>query len=118
MFDNDMSDDEKELMDVTLLSYDQPQVFAPGKPAQPGFGPVADKLGDDRPALSQFISERSWLLFERAKPYLRLTHPGEVPDNTAAPNVGDEFTWLQELSATWMIMMSTYVLQDGSASFN
>ena len=89
MFDNDVSDDEKELMAVTLLSYDQPQVFAPGKPAQPDFGPVADKLGNDRPALSQLISECSWLLFEHTKPYLRLTHPGDVPDNAATPIMAD-----------------------------
>ncbi len=44
MFANGMSDKEKELMAVNLLSYDQPQVFAARKPAQPGFGPIADEL--------------------------------------------------------------------------
>ena len=33
------------------------------KPSQPKFYPVAAHLGDDRPLLAAFVTERSWLLF-------------------------------------------------------
>ena len=50
---------------------------------------------------SQFISEHSWLLFEYACSYLRLSHPCDDPDNAAAPIVTDELAWLQKHPATW-----------------
>ena len=88
-------------MAVTFMSYDQPHVFAAGKAAQTKFYPGSDKLRDDKQILSQFISERSWLLFEHVKPYLLLTHPGDDPDNDAAPIVTDVLAFLQEYPATW-----------------
>ena len=102
MFDSKVSYEEKQLMAVTLLNTHRPAAFATGKPGQPCFHPVIDKLEDDRPPLSVFISERSWLIFDKALPYLRLTRPpGDNPHLAAAPVIAGEFAWLQENPILW-----------------
>ena len=84
-FDSDVSDDEKQLMAVTLLSKNQPAAYATGNPGQPGFRLITDKLVGKRPPLSVFITEWSWIIFNSAAAYLRLTHPPpDHPEDAAA----------------------------------
>ena len=59
MFDTSVSDNEKLLMSITLLSFDCSQIFAPGKPGQSGFQPVANILELEKSSLSQFITKHS-----------------------------------------------------------
>ena len=73
LFDLDVSDDEKQLMAVILLSKNPPAPFETGKPGQPGFRPITDKLEDERPPLSVFITERFWMIFHSAATNVRLT---------------------------------------------
>lgn len=70
-------------MAVTLFHTDIPQTFVAGKPVQPNFGRVFGKLGDERPPLAKFISERSWLfvsLLESYAAWLQM-YPAVWPDN-------------------------------------
>ena len=59
MFDTSVSDSEKLLISSTLRSYDCSQIFAPGKPGQSGFQPVANILELEKSSLSQFITKHS-----------------------------------------------------------
>lgn len=61
LFDEELPDTEKMMMELTLRQTHRPIYFAPGKP---NFEPVAAILGDEKPHLSAFINERSWLLFK------------------------------------------------------
>ena len=63
LFDADTSVQERHVLALTLLNTPCPDNFATGKPGQPKFDPVAAHLGDDRPLLAAFVTERSWLLF-------------------------------------------------------
>ena len=83
-------------MPVILLDTNRPVAFGTGKPAQCGFQPVINKLQDGRP-LSVSVTERSWLLFERALPYLHLTRPvGDKPHVPTAPILfPDKLAWLR-----------------------
>ena len=63
LFDDELSDFEKEQMASQLLQTPRPAVYQPGKPGQPDFQPVAALLLPERPSLSVFITERSWLIF-------------------------------------------------------
>lgn len=70
-------------MAVTLFHTDRPQTFVAGKPDQPNFDPVFDKLIDERLSLAESISERSWLLvslFESYAAWLQ-EHPAVWQDN-------------------------------------
>ena len=68
------------------MSEAKPQAYATGKPRQPLFVPVLEKLEDAKPPLSVFITERSWLIFQVAEGYLRLTQPGpDHPEDAKAP---------------------------------
>jgi len=61
LFDPDVSFNEKSEVATALLAHPPPPVFHPGKP---NFQPVINLLEGDRPSLSVFVSERSWLLFK------------------------------------------------------
>ena len=63
LFDDGLPEEDKQQMADTLLNTPNPAVFNPGKPAQPNFDPVAAHLGPVKPSLSDFISERSWMIF-------------------------------------------------------
>lgn len=97
LFNANMSIDDKQLMAATLQTYEKPLVFEEGKP---NFETIIEKLGDKKPPLSVFINEQSWVLFERAKPYLILTenqtHGWSLVEADKAP-----FSWLQEHPAVW-----------------
>ena len=65
-----MSTDEKQLMATTPLTCQRPEIFERRKP---GFKDIEDKLADEeKPPLSVFINDQSWLLFEKAKSYLSM----------------------------------------------
>ena len=60
-----MSTDEKQLMATTLLTCQRPEIFEIGKP---DFKDIEDKLADEeKPPLSVFINDQSWLIFEKTK---------------------------------------------------
>ena len=59
MFDTSVNDNEKLIMSTTLFCYDCSQIFAPGKPGQSGFQPVANILELEKSSLSRFITRRS-----------------------------------------------------------
>ncbi len=63
LFDDGVTVVEKKAMAETLLQFPKPDVFAPGKPGQPQFNPVAIHLTNEKPPLASFITERSWLMF-------------------------------------------------------
>ncbi len=63
LFDDNIPDIEKIVMAQTLRQIPKPHVFAPGKPGQPAFNPVAAKLTDLPPPFADFITSRSWLFF-------------------------------------------------------
>ena len=58
---------------VTLLSYPKPNPFPLGKPAQPNFAPVIRLPTTPPQPLSAFIGPNSWLVFDAASKFLRLT---------------------------------------------
>ena len=102
LFDDGLSLDEKGIMAVTLVNTPKPEVFELGKPAQPAFRPVLEKLEDGKPPLAVFITERSWLLFDKARDYLDLTRlPVNNPHLAEAPVIADELAWLKEDPAVW-----------------
>ena len=82
LFDLDVSDDEKQLMAVILLSKNPPAPFETGKPGQPGFRPITDKLED------VFITERFWMIFRSAATDVWLTYqrPNHPEDTTKEVN--------------------------------
>lgn len=63
LFDDKVSAYEKKLMANAIVRIPRPQVFAPGKPSQPDFDPIAVNLTQHRPPLASFVSPRSWLFF-------------------------------------------------------
>ena len=63
LFDDHLPEEEKQMMAAALRQVNRPARFATGKPGQPNFNPVAAHLGPQRPHLSSFVTERSWLLF-------------------------------------------------------
>ena len=67
LFDADTSVQERHVLALTLLNTPRPDNFTTWKPGQPKFDPVAAHLGDDRPLLAVFVTERSWLLFHLPK---------------------------------------------------
>lgn len=80
LFDDGTPTEDKQLMAVVLLTTPRPLVFRRGKPGQPHFNAVAALLTDERPSLADFITERSWLLFDL---------------------LGLAATWLQEHPSLW-----------------
>ena len=67
LFNKSTTIDQKQLMAATLVSFEKPCSFSTGKPE---FSKIIEKLGENRPELSEFINEQSWLIFEKAKPYI------------------------------------------------
>ena len=63
LFDDDVPNQEQAAMSNALRACPRPNVLPPGKPGQPSFTPQIRKLTDAKPCLSEFITEKSWLLF-------------------------------------------------------
>jgi hypothetical protein len=63
LFDDELSEYEKEKMALQLTQTPCPAAFQTGKPGQPNFDPIAAHLTAERPSLSMFITDRSWLVF-------------------------------------------------------
>ena len=63
LFGDGTSEWEKEQIVRRLLQFQRPNQFNAGKVGQPNFQPQAAHIGPDRPALSVFVTARSWLLF-------------------------------------------------------
>jgi hypothetical protein len=78
LFDSRVSHDLKQMMAVTLLAHDKPNPFPLGKPGEPAFRPVHQLLTTPRQPLSVFIGSNSWLIFDAAAEFLRLTQPQEA----------------------------------------
>ncbi len=58
-----VSNDEKR-MAATVNQTVRPTTFDPGKTGQPSFNPISALLVAQRPALANFITNISWLLFQ------------------------------------------------------
>ena len=91
LFDPGTSEQEKEALAAALRSFLRPDVFEKGKP---DFRPVLDKLTDDKPSLSVFVTERSWLVF-----HLLEVSPAEL-------------VWLEFPASTWEHYESYRSLRD------
>ncbi len=59
-----VSNDEKRMMAATVNQTVRPTTFDPGKTGQPSFNPISALLVAQRPALANFITNISWLLFQ------------------------------------------------------
>ena len=102
LFDKEVSPDEKQLIAVTLLNTPKPAHFTPGKPGQPAFQPIIAKLQGPKPLLSLFVTERTWLMFELARPYFDITSPEAGQHHTAvAPVIAESLAWLSEDPIIW-----------------
>ena len=64
LFDRDLSPTVQQKMSEKLISLARPAEYEIGKPGQPNFEPVAALLTAERPCLSEFITSRSWLVFD------------------------------------------------------
>lgn len=92
LFDDGLPNQEKQLMAVELRRKPRPLLFAPGKPGQPNFDPVAAHLTQVRPPLASFVTDRSWLLFSL------LDANGDWLENDPSTWLNDpEYLHLQEL---------------------
>ena len=67
MFDDSVSHAEKSALATAILSYPKPQRFAPGKSGQPTFNLQISKHTCQKPSLSVFVTERSWLMLHLIK---------------------------------------------------
>ena len=75
-------------MAATLLSKEKPQACATGKPGQPLFRPVLEKLEEAKPPLLVFTTGRSWLIM--------ILQPAEV-----APILTNGLAWLSHHPLLW-----------------
>ena len=96
IFDSRIDMDDLQLMAATLQSFEVPNPFPLGKPAQPNFDPVTRHLTDSPQPLSVFFGPNSWLLFERASAFLRITQP-ESPDEATYAPIITPGKWINQL---------------------
>ena len=68
IFDRDLSPTVQQKMAEKLISLPRPDEgrrgYEKGKPGQPNFAPIAALLTAERPCLSDFVTPRSWLVFD------------------------------------------------------
>ena len=64
LFDLGVSETEKEKIAQKLITLPRAADVETGKPGQPNFNPIAAHLTAERPSLSDFITARSWRIFD------------------------------------------------------
>ena len=82
LFDDGLSEWEKERMASELQQTPRPDVFQTEKPGQPHFQPIAAHLTPERPPLAMFISKLSWLAFHSLDVDMAHMHWLTLPPST------------------------------------